>query len=90
MILLAQGAQVLALLALLVGVEAGLLELVVRDGVLHAVHDELDALLHLSDVFGQGSLTQLYAGAGFVDQIDRLVGQEAVRQIAVRVRHRKS
>ena len=48
-VLLAQGAKVLALLALLVGVEASLLEFVVRDGVFHAVHDELDALLDLGD-----------------------------------------
>jgi hypothetical protein len=51
---------------------------VVRDGVLHAVHDELDPLLHLGDLFGQRSLAQLHARAGFVDQVDGLVRQEAV------------
>ena len=85
-ILVAQGAQVLALLALLVGVEARLLELVVRDGVFHAVHDELDALLDLGDLLGQRGLAQLDARAGLVDQIDRLVGQEAVGNVAVGVR----
>ena len=85
----AQGAQVLALLAFLVRVEARLLELVVRDGVLHAVHDELDPLLDFGDLLGQRSLAQLHARAGFVDQIDGLVGQEAVGNIAVRMRHRE-
>ena len=52
MIFLTQGAQVLALLAFFIGVEARLLELVVRDGVLHAVNDELDALLDFGDLIG--------------------------------------
>ena len=82
MILVAQGAQVFALFALLIGVEARLLELVVRDGVFHAVHDELDALLHLGQLFGQRGLAQLDARAGLVDQVDGLVGQEAVRDVA--------
>src|SRR5581483_5502285 len=86
-ILLTQGAQVLAFLAFLVGVEARLLELVVRDGVLHAVHDELDPLLNFRDLFRQGSLAQLHAGAGFVDEVDGLIGQEAIRDVAVRMGH---
>ena len=86
MILFAQGAQVLALLALFVRVEARLLELVVRDGVLHAVDDELDALLDLGDLLRQGSLAQLHPRPGLVDQVDGLVGQEAVRNVAVGVR----
>ena len=61
----------------------------VRDGVLHAVHDELDALLDFGDLFRQRSLAQLDAGAGFVDQVDGLVGQEAVGNVAVRVRDRE-
>ena len=89
MIFLAKSAQVLALLAFFVGVEARLLELVVRDGVFHAVHDELDALLDFGQLFGQRSLAQLYAGSGFVDQVDGLVGQEAVWDVAVRMRDRE-
>ena len=89
MILLAQGAQVLALLAFFVGVKTCLLELVVRDGVFHAMHDELDALLDFGQLFGQRSLAQLDAGAGFVDQVDGLVGQEAIRNVAVRMRDRE-
>ena len=81
-VLLAQLAHVLALFALFVGVEARLLELVVRDGVLHAVHDELDALLDVGEIARQRGLAQLHARAGFVDQIDGLVRQEAVRNVA--------
>jgi hypothetical protein len=81
-VLLAQLAHVLALFALLVGIEARLLELVVGDGVLHAVHDELDALLDVGQIAGQGGLAQLDARAGFVDQVDGLVGQEAVGNVA--------
>jgi hypothetical protein len=88
-ILVAQGAKVLALLALLVGVEARLLELVVRDGVFHAMHDELDALLDLGEFFGQRGLAQLHAGAGLVDEVDGLVRKEAVRDVAAGVRDRE-
>src|SRR5437899_2698194 len=89
MIFFAKSAQVLALLAFLVRIEARLLELVVRDGVLHAVNDELDALLHLGDFLGQRSLAQLHARAGFVDEVNRLVRQEAVRNVAVGMRYRE-
>ena len=88
-ILVAQGAQVFALLAFLVGVEARLLEFVVGNGRVHAVHNELDALLHLGDLCRQRCLAELYARAGFVDEIDRLVGQEAVGNVAIRMRDRK-
>src|SRR5579862_3148992 len=85
----AKSAQVLALLAFLIRVEARLLELVVRDGILHTVDDELDAFLDFGDLLGQGSLAQLYARSGFVDEIDGLIRQEAVRNIAVGMRHRE-
>ena len=52
------------------------------------MHDELDPLLDFGDVLGQRSLPQLHPGTGFIDQVNGFVGQEAVRQIAVRVRHR--
>ena len=84
-VLVAQGAQAFALLALLVGVEAGLLEFVIGDGRIHAVHDELDALLDFGDLLGQRGLAQLDARAGLVDQVDGLVGQEAVGDVAVGV-----
>src|SRR5208337_4374696 len=85
----AKGAQVLALLAFFVRVEARLLELVVRDGVLHAMDDELDALLHFRQFFRQRGLAQLYARPGLVDQVDGLIRQKAVGNIAVGMRHGK-
>src|SRR5215471_16118417 len=78
-VFLAELAQILALLALLIRIEARLLEFVIRDGVLHAMRDELDALLDVGDFARQRGLPQLHARAGFIDQIDRLVGQEAIR-----------
>ena len=89
MVFFAKSAQVLALLAFFIRVEARLLELVVRDGVLHTVDDELDALLDFGNFLGQRSLAQLYACSGFVDQIDCLVWQEAVGDIAIRMRYRE-
>ena len=50
-IFLAQGAQVLALLALFVGVETRLFELMVRNGVLHPVNDKFDPLLDFRNFF---------------------------------------
>src|ERR1700678_4121572 len=83
MIFFAQGAKVFALLAFFIGVETSFLELVVRDRILHAVHDELDALLNFGDFFRLRSLAQFYARAGFIDQIDRLVWKEAIWNITV-------
>ncbi len=78
-VLVAQLAQILAFLALFVGVEAGLFELLIGDRVLHPVDDELDALLDLGDFGRKRGLAQFHARAGFVDQVDGLVRQEAVR-----------
>src|SRR5579863_9826139 len=89
MIFFAKSAQVLALFAFLITVETRLLELVVRDGVFHAVNDELDAFLHLGQLLRQRSLAQLHTRAGFVDEVNCLVGQEAVGNITVRVRYGK-
>ena len=85
----AKSTQVLALFAFFVRIEARLLELVVRDGVLHTVDDELNAFLHFSDLFGKRRLAQLYACAGFIDQVDCLIRQKAIRDVAVGVRHRE-
>src|SRR5208283_2962781 len=89
MIFLAQRAQVLALFAFFVRIEARLLELMVRDRVLHAVHDELDTLLYFRDLFRLRSLAQLHPRTGFIDQVDGLIWKEAVRNIAIRVRDRE-
>src|SRR5438105_11420123 len=85
MVLLTQAPQVLPLLAFLVGVEARLLEFVIRDRVVHAMDDELYPLLRLGDLLWQRRLTQLYARAGLVDEVDRLVRQETIGDVAVRM-----
>ena len=83
-VLLAQLPHVLALFALLVGIEARLFELVICGGVLHAVHDELDALLDVGEVRRERGLAQLHTRASLVDQVDGLVGEKAVRNITAR------
>src|ERR1022692_4639848 len=85
----AKGAQVLALLAFFVRVEARLLELVVRDGVLHTMDDELDAFLDFCQFFRQRGLAQFHARTRFVDQVDGFVWKEAVWNVAIRMRDRK-
>src|SRR4029078_9139063 len=69
----AKGAQFLALFAFLVRVKARLLELVVRDGVLHTMDDEFNPLLDFRYLLGQRSLAQLDAGARRVHSIDSLI-----------------
>jgi hypothetical protein len=53
------------------------------------MHDELDALLDFGQFLGQRGLAKFHAGSSFVNQIDRLVRQEAIRNVTVRVRNRK-
>jgi len=86
-ILFAQRAQCLALLAFLVGIEARLFELMVGNRRIHPVDDELDPLLHLGDLIGQRGLAELDARAGLIDDVDGLVGQKTIRDVAVRVRN---
>src|SRR5207245_3474421 len=83
----AQQAQALLFLALLLGIKARLLEFVIGDGGFHAVGDELHAFLHFGDFFRHGGLAKFHARARFVDQINGLVGKEAVRDVAVREIH---
>src|SRR5258708_4253048 len=80
----AESAQVFLFLALFLGIKARLFEFVIGDGRFHAVGDELYALLHFADLFGDGGLAQLHARAGFVDQVDGLVRKKAVGDVAVR------
>ena len=89
MVLVPQGPQILALLALFIRVETRLLKLVIRDRVLHPVDDELDPLLDLGDLLRQGSLAQLHARTRFVDQVDGLVRKEPIRDVPIRMRDRK-
>src|SRR3979411_1111207 len=85
----AKSAQVFALLAFFVRIEARLLELVVRDGVLHTMDDELDALLDFRQFLGQRGLAQFHASTSPVDQVDSLIWQETIWNITVRMRDRK-
>src|ERR1700719_1663551 len=85
----AKGAQVVALLAFFIRVEARLLELVVRDGVFHTMDDDLDPLLHFGQCLRQRGLAQFHARPRFVNQVDGLVRQKTVGNIAIRMRYRK-
>jgi hypothetical protein len=77
-VLFTELAKVLAFFPLFVGIEARLLKLVVSDRVLHAMNDELDALLNIGHFGRQCGLPKFDPCARFVDQIDRLIRQEAV------------
>src|SRR6266850_649275 len=80
----AETTQIFLFLALFLGIETRLLEFMIGYGRFHAVGDELHALLHFADFFGNGSLAQLHARARFVDQIDGLVRKKTVGNVAVR------
>ena len=75
-VLFTQDAQVFALFAFFVRIEARLLELMVRDGVFHPMHDEFNSLVHLGDFIRHRRLAQFDAGAGFIHQINGFVGQK--------------
>src|SRR5437899_6347308 len=47
-------------------------------------------LLHFGDVLGERGLAELNARTGFVDEVNRLVRQEPIRNVAVRIGDRKS
>ena len=84
---LTDGAKILFLLALFLGVEPRLLELVIGDGRFHPVGNELHAFLHFGHFIGQGGLAQLHARAGLIDQVDGLVRQKTVRNVTAREIH---
>ena len=81
--------QVLPLLALLVRVESRLLEFVIGDGVLHAMHDELDPFVDLGALVRHLRLLQLDPRTRFVKQVDGLVREEPVRNVADRAEYRR-
>ena len=87
--LLADELQVLAGGDFLLAVELRLLEILLRDRALHLLDGDADALVDLAELLAVARLAQLRARAGFVDQVDRLVGQEAVGDVAVRLVHRR-
>ena len=69
--------------ALLVAIDLRLFELIVGDGRFHASHDHLDLLLNFRHLLGEAVLAQLDPGARFIDQIDGLVRQETIRNVAI-------
>ena len=88
LLLALQPTQVLALLALLVRIEPRLFELVVGDRVLHPMDDVLDPLVDLGRLVRHLGLLELHARPRLVEQVDRLVGQEAVGDVPDRAVHR--
>src|SRR6266404_343584 len=84
LVTIAQSAQRFLFLALFLGIEARFLEFMRGDRAFHAVGDELHTLLYFADFFRNRRLTQFYARARFVDQVDGFVRQEAIGNVAVR------
>src|ERR1035441_10161112 len=60
--LLAQQAQILALFAFFVRVEARFLEFMIGDGVLHSLADKIDPLLNLALLFGECHILGVFFG----------------------------
>jgi hypothetical protein len=67
---------------------AGLLEVLRVDRRLLLAPDVGDALVELAQVRRRGHAADAHARAGLVDEVDRLVGQEAVGDVAVGQRGR--
>src|SRR5205823_350599 len=87
--LLADELQVLARGDFLLAVELRLLEIFLRDRALHLLDGNPDALVDLAELLTVARFLQLRASAGFVDEIDRFVGQEPVGDVAVRLIDRR-
>ena len=83
--LLAHELQVLPRGHFLLAVELRLLEVLLRDRALHLLDGDADALVDLAELLAVARLAQLGARAGLVDQVDGLVGQEAIRDVAARL-----
>ncbi len=87
--LLADELQVLARRYFLLAVELRLLEILLRDRVLHLLDGDADALVDLAELLAVAGFLQLGARAGLVHEIDRLVGQEPVGDVAARLVDRR-
>src|SRR5437762_1940446 len=83
--LLADELQVLARRHFLLAVELRLFEILLADRALHLLDGDADALVDLAEFLAVAGLAQLGARARLVDEVDRLVGQEAVGDVAVRL-----
>src|SRR4029450_3454423 len=64
-----------------------LLETLRRDGVLHLLDRDPDALVDLAELLAVAGLAQLRSCAGFIDEVDGLVRQEAIGDVAARSLH---
>ena len=87
--LLADELQVLARLHFLLAIELRLLEVLLRDGRFHLLDRDADAAVDLAELLAVARLAQLRARAGLVDEVDRLVGQEPVGDVAARLVDRR-
>ena len=65
--------------------EDGALEVLLGDRLLHLLDDLLDLVLEAPEVLGVRGLAELHLRAGLVEDVDRLVGEEAVGDVAVRL-----
>ena len=86
--LLLELALLLRELALLVAQRGGLLELLVLDRVFLVLADVLDLVLELAVARRGGHRLDAHPRGGLVDQVDRLVGQLPVLDVAVGERRR--
>ena len=65
------------------------LEVLLRDRLLHPLHRDADALVDLAELLAVTGFLQLGARAGLVEQVDGLVGQEPVGDVAARLVDRR-
>ena len=65
------------------------LEVLLRDRLLHLLDRDADALVDLAELLAVAGFLQLGARAGLVEQVDRLVGQEPVGDVAARLVDRR-
>ncbi len=86
---LADELKALARLKLLVPVEPGFLDVPLGHGAVHLLDGRADDAAQLADFGAELGLAQLRARARFVDQIDRLVRQEPVGDVAARLVDRR-
>ena len=68
--------------------EDGLFEVLVRDRLLHLLDDLARLDLELAEVLGVGDALQFDLGARLVQEVDGLVGEEAVGDVAIGLVHR--
>ena len=73
-----QAFQVLALLALLVRIQAGLVELVVGNRIFHLPGDQPDSFPDFGELARLALTPQFDARRRFIEQVDGAIGQMAV------------